>query len=327
MKKVVRTIPEQMAAAFKSHTYLAFTFLTAIATLGAGISPSHAQVCDAELVNALKTRIHNYDRLVETRTLSTHYCNSSSSTSAYNLGGMVDAMPVGGSVNRQSMQQACMDRNETYLLDHHKEFEMSYLPDAALEVCKGGLTFKAQRTSDEQWINVNIGYVPTDTAKFAKFDSFVYPKNALSCPDLPKRNTTIYRDSIKFTCKIIDRHQTINLTLKTKKNASKTLSIPRAPVKDTKWAQWSFTVGCGHMGSCFQCENEFGIVGPMIQCAVSNDPCRSGRDYDGSSRKRYCAARFYRSYTVIDRQYAVIDNLEEPIGNRPTIIALPTPSK
>lgn len=327
MKLISLHVLEQIMTATKAHMRLAITSVTAVAVLGAGIGSSYAQMCDAELVNALKTRISNYDKLVETSTLSTHYCSSSGSNLGIDLGGMIDAVPVGASVNRQTMQKACQSKDESYLRIHHKEFEMSYLSDAALDACVGGLTYKARRTTDEQSIIVSIGYIPNVTPEFAVFESFEYPKEAVVCKKIPKKGTVLFNKSESFTCDIIDSHRDINLTLRTRKHGARTLTIPRVPVIEIIQANWSFNVGCGNMGSCFSCFNELGSFGPEISCAVSGDPCKSGKDMDGAKRKLYCAARMFSTYKVVDGKYAVIENVELPISMRPTIIPLVTKPK
>lgn len=293
--------------------------------MAAATNPSFAQVCDAQLINALKTRIRNYDHLVETRTLSTHYCSAASSASGINFGGAFEGVPIGGAVNLQSMQNACQTKNETYFYEHHKEFEMSYVSDAALALCKKGLSFSAQRNQEETTISVRINFEPDATAEFARLNRFDYTKDAMVCKNVPKRGARLFKE--EFTCDITNPHKTINITLNTIKHGSRSLQIPRSPVKETKIPSWSFVVGCGNMGWCFQCQNEFGKVGPQISCDVGNDPCLGGRDTYGASRRSYCAARFYPTYSVFDKKYAVIYNREDPVEHRPTIVDLVTPLK
>jgi len=264
-------------------------------------------MCEADLVNALKTRIHNYDHLKESRSLSTHYCTASQSDSRLGLSMIVEGIPASGTVNRQTMENACQGHDEQYLLDHHQQFEASYISDAALQLCKGGLTFKAQRESEES-ISVAIGFIPTESPEFAVVEAFHFSADAANCVDPPQKGTLIFHKSINFNCHITNIHKAIVLTLKTKKHGDRVLSIPRVPVSETVKPKWEFFVKGGPMGTKFQCTNEFGTVGGDIPCEVSNSPCEN--DPDGTKRKLYCGAAYYREYKVIDGHTAVIDDIQ-----------------
>lgn len=298
---------KEKALASNPHILVAARFLTALTMLACTIAPSHAEMCEADTLNALKTRIHNYDHLKESRSLSTHYCTASQSDSRLGLSMIVDGIPANGTVNRQSMENACQGHDEQYLLDHHQVFEASYISDAALELCKGGLTFKAQRKSEES-ISVAIGFIPTETPEFAVFEAFEFSTDAVNCADLPQKGTLIFHKSMNFNCHITNVHKDIDLTLKTTKHGNRVLSIPRVPVSETVKPKWEFFVKGGNMGTKFQCTNEFGTVGGDIPCEVSNNPCE--KDPDGTKRKLYCGAAYYREYKVIDGNTAVINDTQ-----------------
>ena len=298
---------KEKALASNPHILVAARLLTALTMLACTIDPSHAEMCEPDLVNALKTRIHNYDHLKESRSLSTHYCTASQSDWRLGLSMIVDGIPANSTVNRQTMENACQGHDEQYLLDHHQEFETSYISDAALELCKGGLTFKAQRKSEKS-ISVAIGFIPTETPEFAVFEAFEFSADAVNCVDLPQKGTQIFNKSINFTCKITNIHNDIDLKLKTEKHGSRVLSIPRVPVSETVKPKWEFFVKGGNAGNKFQCTNEIVTVGGDIPCEVSNSPCEN--DPDGTKRKLYCGAAYYREYKVIDGNTAVINDTQ-----------------
>ena len=143
---------------------------------------SAAQVCDASLIEALKTKYTHVSSSVIDKALYQAACTKSQTSDSIDASiNIMDVANIGFGGDGKTVRQACYTKDYTFFAQHSAELTTSFLPKSAIQQltnCFGGLTFSA--TTKDALITITARYVNLETRNPTNAKPLAWvPDNAL----------------------------------------------------------------------------------------------------------------------------------------------------